>query len=169
MSDQQTPLIKRLTELATSNDRAALATLRRSLSFEPGTWPAAFPYVEPTAQLGEGWRRKTAYLVAGLYALSRITPGKGNFGEAVRAYSKTTDSKSVEQRFIAVLEADQDELPHRLRQMVTLIRSAGVAPEWDGFYRDLLQWNHPDKYIQQRWARAFYAQERSDAEYSEKA
>lgn len=169
MSEQQTPLIKRLTELAAANDLAAFAILRRSLSFEPGAWPAAFPYVEPTAHLGDGWRRKAAYLVAGLYALSRVTPGKGNFGEAVRAYSKTTDSKSVEQRFIAVLEADPDELPHRLRQMITLIRSASVAPEWDGFYRDLLQWNHPNKYIQQRWARAFYAQEHSDADPSEKA
>ena len=77
MSEQQTPLIKRLTELAAANDLAAFAILRRSLSFEPGAWPAAFPYVEPTAHLGDGWRRMAAYLVAGLYALSRVLPRNG--------------------------------------------------------------------------------------------
>lgn len=168
MSEQQTVLIKRLSDLHNTNDRAALATLRRSLSFPPGSWPAAFPYVEAIPQLGEGWRREVAYLVAGLYALARITPGDGNFGHAVRKLQGTTDSKSVEQRFIAILEADRDELPHRLRQMITLIRAGGFAPEWNQFYTDLLQWNHPDKYIQQRWARSFYAPRTDDATPSEK-
>lgn len=157
MSVEQEPLITRLIDFKQSNNRAALANLRRSLSFAPGTWPKAFQYVESVPKLGEGWRREVAYLVAGLFALAQGEPGSGNLGESMKRFARTTDSKSVEQRFIALLEADRDELPHRLRQIVTLLKSGGVGIHWDRLYSDLRQWNHPDKYIQQAWARSFYA------------
>lgn len=157
MTTDREPLIQRLGELTANNNRAALATLRRSLSFPPGTWPGAFRYIESVPRLGSGWGRQVAYLIAGLYALARGKEGSGDFGNAARRFQGTTDSKSVERRFISIIEADADELPHRLRQMMTLLSSEGIVPDWNQLYVELRQWNHPEKYIQQRWASSFYA------------
>lgn len=143
-------------------DRAGLATLRRSLSFAPGTWPPAFPIVEPFVASARPGRRAVAYLVAGLMAWSRrADPGDGDMGAACARLRNASDSGSIERRFLDLLDADRDGLPHRLRQMVALMASKSITPAWSELIRDLAAWDHPDRYVQQRWARSFY---RSDAE-----
>jgi CRISPR system Cascade subunit CasB len=72
---------------------------------------------------------------------------------AAHAASKK-GSDSTERRFIALLDADRDQLPHRLRQMVALIK--GFPLDWDSLLRDLLGWTVPEKPVQNRWARDFY-------------
>ena len=151
-----------LVDYVASLDRAGLATLRRSLSFPPGSWPPAFPIVEPFVASAPPGRRTVAYLVAGLMAWSRGTqPGDGDMGAACARLRNASDSGSVERRFLDLLDADRDALPHRLRQMVALMASNGIAPSWSELMRDLAAWDHPDRYVQQRWARSYY---RSDAE-----
>jgi CRISPR system Cascade subunit CasB len=162
MTDSQTAGEK-FTDFIEQLGTGPKATLRRSLAFPPGTWPAAFPYVEPWVRGQEGWTRSVAYLVAGLQAQSRITAGKGNLGEAAARLAKAADSKSIETRFIALLDADADQLSHRLRQMITLMSSHTIAPDWAQLNSDLRWWRHADRYVQQRWARSFYAVERDDA------
>ena len=45
------------------------AVLQRSLTFDPGQYVPAFPYVEPFVQdPNDIWRWKMCYLVAGLWA-----------------------------------------------------------------------------------------------------
>jgi CRISPR system Cascade subunit CasB len=150
------PLVRRVAEL----DRAGLATLRRSLSFPAGTWPPAFPFVEPFVARAQPWPRAVAYLVAGLMAWSRAgDAGEGDMGAASARLRAATDSGSVERRFLNLLEADREALPHRLRQMVTLMASKGIAPAWSQLIHDLTRWDSPDRYVQQRWARSFYALE----------
>lgn len=140
-----------------SLDPGGRATLRRSLAFPPGSWPRAFPYVEPWVVGRRPWDRKVAYLVAGLKATSRANTSAWNMGEAAYRLRIATDSGSIETRFIALLDADPDQLPHRLRQMVTLMSAHDIAPDWAALRRDLERWTHPDRFVQQRWARAFYA------------
>lgn len=151
-----------LVAFVTSLDRAGLATLRRSLSFAPGTWPPAFPIVEPFVASATNARRADAYLVAGLMAWSRNTePGTGDMGAACARLRDASDSGSTERRFVDLLDADRDALPHRLRQMVALMASKSITPAWSELIRDLAAWDHPDRFVQQRWARSYY---RSDAE-----
>jgi len=147
------PIVRHVAEL----DGRGRATLRRSLAFKPGAWPPAFPYIEPWIRGKEGWRRHVAYLAAGLQATSRAARPEGNVGDAARRLSAATGSSSTEQRFIALLEADTDELPHRLRQMIALMSAYDIAPDWAVLRHELTSWRHPDRYIQQRWARSFYA------------
>ena len=139
-------------------DAAARATLRRSLAFTPGTWPAAFPFVEPWVIGSGSWNRRVQYLCAALQSSSRAGMGRGSLGEAARKLSQVTGSSSVEQRFITLLEADADELPYRLRQMITLLSSADIALDWGQLRHDLSRWLHRDKFVQQRWARDYYRQ-----------
>jgi len=147
-------------------DAGAKATLRRSLAFAPGTWPGAFPYVEPWVSKSGRWERAVTYLVAGLQAHSRAEQAKGNLGEAARRLSQATESGSVEARFLALLDADVEQVPHRLRQMIALMSSHGIAPDWAALRRDLNRWSTPNRTVQQRWARSFYgpddAPERAD-------
>lgn len=137
-------------------DAGARAALRRSLAFPPGTWPGAFPYVESWVSNANGWERRVAYLVAGLQALSRAEKSEGNIGEAARKLQIASESGSVEARFLALLDADPEQLPHRLRQMITLMSSHGIAPDWGRLRSDLKWWRTADRVVQQRWARAFY-------------
>lgn len=147
------PLIQFLGKL----DRGAKATLRRSLAFSPGRYPDAMPYVERFVRGQPQWNRTVAYLVAGLMASSKAEAPHGNVGEASLALRVKTDSRSVESRFIALLDADEEQLPHRLRQMITLMSGHDIAPGWAQLRTDLEQWKREDRRIQQRWAVSFYA------------
>lgn len=81
-----------------------------------------------------------------------------SFGHAVAMlYLERGKVESIEQRFIALLDADEEQLPYRLRQMVQLVKAEeGIRIHWARLLDDLLDWNHPERRVQQRWARAFY-------------
>ena len=50
-------------------DTKVRAVLRRSLAFDPGAFPPAYPYVEPFVRNErDEWKREMHYLVAGLWA-----------------------------------------------------------------------------------------------------
>lgn len=134
------------------------AVLKRSLAFDPGLYPPAYPYVEHRLGSDDGnWKRTVFYLVAGLWALHRReSHGQGQtLSSACKAfYFKNDKSQSVERRFIALLDSDEGQLPHRLRQMVALLKEYPI--DFDALLKDLLSWNHPDKWVQIKWAREFY-------------
>jgi CRISPR system Cascade subunit CasB len=139
-------------------DTKVRAILRRSLSFEPGVYPAAFPYVEPYLKNEDGaWKRKVYYLVAGLWAQHRRKGLNGEskpIGMALADYLKTSGSQSVEQRFIALLDADEDQLSYRLRQIIALLKEWNI--DFEKLMKDLLAWNNENKWTQRNWAQDFY-------------
>jgi CRISPR system Cascade subunit CasB len=134
------------------------AVLKRSLAFDPGLYPPAFPYVEHRLGNDDGnWKRTVFYLVAGLWALRRReSHGQGQTlpSACKEFYLKNEKSPSVEKRFMALLDADDGQLSNRLRQMVTLLKEYPI--DFDHLLKDLLSWNHPDKWVQIKWAKEFY-------------
>jgi CRISPR system Cascade subunit CasB len=143
-------------ESLNKRDTKVRAVLRRSLAFEPGAFPAAFPYVEPFIS-SDGHAREMHYLTAGLWAAhwrdGRSAEGV-TIGEAAAHYQALNGSGALERRFITLLDADSDQLPHRLRQMVALLKEYPL--DFSTLLDDLLRWTHPDKRTQNRWARDFY-------------
>lgn len=139
-------------------DSRVRAVLRRSLAFAPGAFPAAYPYVEPfLAEDASHWRRQVHYLVAALWAAHWKAERNGNIqliGKAAALLQLATKSASTERRFIALLDANPDELPYRLRQMVALLKEYAI--DFDALLTDLLRWQSPDKRTQNQWARQFY-------------
>ena len=139
-------------------DSKARAVLRRSLAFAPGEHVPAFPYVEPFLQ-GEitPWRRQAFYLVAGLWA-AHWREGQSNaamsIGKACAVHQATSGSTSTERRLITLLDADRDQLPHRLRQMVALLKDQPI--DFGTLLKDLLYWNSDVKHTQKAWASDFY-------------
>jgi len=155
-------------ERLTETDGKAKAVLRRSLAFDPGRHIPAFPYVEPFLKgEAEGWRRQVHYLVAALWAAHwREGQPQTNIklAVAVGLHDKERRDKlsakerskptSTEKRFITLIDADEDQLPHRLRQMVALLGEQPI--DFDALLNDLLGWKRDDKRFQNAWARGFY-------------
>ncbi len=145
-------------EQLNETDSKARAVLRRSLAFDPGQHIPAFPYVEPFLKgVEEGWRRDVHYLVAALWAAHWREGRAGAVSSLARAcatHQIKSGSASTERRFISLLDADREQLPHRLRQMVALLREHPI--DFDALLNDLLRWNQEDKRSQNAWARDFY-------------
>lgn len=146
-------------------DSSIVAVLKRAAAQDPGMFPPAYPIVEPfTGALHENDRR-LVYLAAGLWALA-VRKGSGQpvgLPEAFKRLATSPDgSKSVEARFVALLDADADELAWRLRQAVTLVASTGIAIDWPALLQDLLRWRWQSRQVQRRWAKVFWRQDRAE-------
>ena len=158
MSEQ---FIERLWKL----ERADLAELRRSLAFDPGTYAPAFRVVESYAMYAKSkWEADSYYLAAGLFALVERPKPDGsqpkreprNLGQSVaELYVARQKSESIEKRFIALLDADTEQLAYRLRQMIALLRDT-TPIDWQTLLNDVRFWNPEDKKTQRRWAQGFY-------------
>jgi CRISPR system Cascade subunit CasB len=97
------------------------------------------------------------YLVAGLWAAHWREGSRGqamSLGAACAAHWHASGATSTERRFIALLDADQDQLPHRLRQMVALLKDQAI--DFDALLKGLLYWHDDQKRTQNAWARDFY-------------
>lgn len=159
--------IERLEKL-NEKDTKVRAVLRRSLAFDPGTFVPAYPYVEPfLKEEDNSWRREMFYLVAGLWAThwrEGRTGAPVPIGKACaildtekRKHMNKDDrlkTSSTERRFIILLDADGDQLPHRLRQMMALLKEQAI--DLDDLLKGLLNWNNEQKHTQNSWARDFY-------------
>lgn len=112
--------------------------------------------------------------------------GEGNFGTAWAAYCRikekqkdphtfyknrqkalaaghaTENIPSIHERFRRLLDAEIEldgtgELAQRLRGMVRMLVSADIPLDVIQLAHDLRRWRAESRYIQERWARAFYA------------
>jgi CRISPR system Cascade subunit CasB len=156
MSEFSASFVRHLRTLA-ERDRGSMAVLRRSLSFDPGTYPAAFPLVEGfVSDTTSGASRRSLYLLAGLFAShGRHEPGT-TFAAAFARLQQRRRSASLEQRFIGLLDADEDQLPFRLRQAISLLAADGIGFDYERLSSDLPWWSAESRQVQQRWARDFY-------------
>lgn len=155
-------------------DRGALAQLKRSLGFDPGAYPPAYPYVErfvgSERHADDPWR-KALYLAAGLFAFhpkqQEGVTFAAAFGEVARGRDKKEKRSSdvkrgcIEQRFVALLGAEPESLPTMLRQGVSLLAADGYACDFVRLLDDLARWINPYAIeerddLRQRWARDFY-------------
>lgn len=145
-------------------DRGAFAHLKRSLSFDPGAYPPAYPYVERFVGAdihADGPRRKAMYLTAGLFAHHPQHSEGTSFAAALGRAGRLRESASIEQRFIALLGTEPESLPTLLRQSVSLLAAEGIGYDYVRLLDDLTRWFDPwnlearDR-LRQRWARDFY-------------
>ena len=158
-SDQFFEHLKRLRV----RDRGALAILRRSLSFAPGAFPPAYAYVERFVgadRKASDPLRLALYLVAGLYALHPET-GESTLAVGLAELMIRRDSGSIEGRFLALLEADAENVAEYLRHSVTLFAADNMGIDYAVLLNDLRVWLSPyaaekRDQIRQKWAREFY-------------
>ena len=181
----ETNFVTALSEL----ERGPLAELRRSLSFSRGEGRTGQSYFLerliydhlPEWYRG-GWGNWAAFLVAGLYALverphselkvsepdAETVPenpkpaAPRNLGYALgRLYRAQDERPSTEKRFLALLDADEDQLADHLRHAVTLLNAGEIRPDWAQLLSDVLSWSNTKSRdrTREQWARAFYRPE----------
>lgn len=145
------------------NNRGAIAALRRSLGFAPGTYPPAYPSVERFVAKGDDkpWQRQALYLTAGLFAMHPQHAQGQNLAAMLARVMSRRNSPSIEKRFVALLATEAEELPDHLRQVVSLLAADKAAIDYAELLGDLTVWLQPRAFeprdwLRQRWARAFY-------------
>lgn len=160
MSEHAERFIEHLSALR-ERDTGAMAALRHSLTFDPGTYPRAFPYVERFVgadRPANDARRLALYAVAGLFA-RHPEPQNRSFAAAFGELLRKRESQSIEQRFIALLEADADNILDYLRQAISLLAAEDIGLDYARLLGDLTVWMNPSAdrdRLRQRWAREFY-------------
>ena len=174
--DHHQAFVKSLADLA-SRDTGAMAALRRSLAFEPGDDPKSYPYVErylPRDMHGSHPLRKAMYAVAGLYANhseAAARPLAAVYGRLVRDEARP----SLESRFIALLDADPEGVVTHLRQIVSLLKAAGLGYDHAALLNDLccllddqIGSDRRDR-VRRSWARQFYGAVQADDDQDQTA
>ncbi len=63
---------------------------------------------------------------------------------------------SLDKRFQALLDADREQLPFRLGQIVRLLATHQIAIDWRRLLQHVRSWNAEDRWVQLAWARDYY-------------
>ncbi len=158
---QQHPFISYLQGRA--EDRAMLAALRRGLGAEPGDPETVgmFQYVVPW--INEWYDEADIYMVASLFALHPSSAASGNMGDHLRRLAgQLGDDNATERRFVQLLRMRRDTLEPRLRQQVSILKSKDIPINWHQLIRDVNYWDHPNRFVQRRWASAYWRAQRSE-------
>ncbi len=161
-ADRVTAFVAHLRRLADEENRGALAALRASLQDPNGMAVAACPHVVPFLAPTENlYRDRAFFLVGALFAL-HPEPGGGSLGHAFRAINGDQegptggDNESLRGRFVALLDADAEDLPNHLRHAVSLARAKEKPLDWERLLHDVLDWRHQTRHVQRRLARDFW-------------
>jgi CRISPR system Cascade subunit CasB len=96
------------------------------------------------------------FLVATLYPLADSRNDQRSLGATLRAVRQSRASESIDRRFQALLDSNSENLPFRLRQAVRLAAASDQSIDWRRLLNDLLNWDHPDRYVQLQWARDYF-------------
>lgn len=147
-----------LKNLAARQDRAALAHLRRGLGRKPGESMEMYPYVGRfIGERTDVSHDRAVFLISALFAdYSNAAQNVGDLGRSVRQLAKDTGSDSIERRFVALLDAEADDLHYYLRQMVGLLKANEIPLNWNALFNDIRYWGNPNRGVQRKWARSFW-------------
>jgi CRISPR system Cascade subunit CasB len=96
------------------------------------------------------------FMVATLYPLAE-SGGGGNLGAALRRAQDAQNKDGLDRRVMVLLDADETQLPFRLRQVIRYLYSRRVPVDWSCLLKDLLYWTHENRFVQQDWARTYFA------------
>jgi CRISPR system Cascade subunit CasB len=140
-----------------------MAALRRGLGKTKGhvaMYPFVVPYLPDNAQ--EAWRYFTVAALFG-YHHDPLEEGVSLGGAMARLERNDT----LKKRFTWLLDATVDELPSRLKSVVSLLKSKKIGLDYNRLLSDLGYWDHPDGFVQLRWARDFYGLEKKENQTKE--
>ncbi len=156
MSNLSDNFIEYLEKLRDREDRGALAALRRGLGRPPGEATEMYPYIFCFAGI-KSLEEKDYFLVASLFALHPDKGGNGYMGSVFLRIKQLTNSDSIEQRFVALLNSDKEDLPIHLRHAVALAKGKDIPINWGQLLKDIRCWDHEARFVQRNWARDFWA------------
>ena len=156
-----------LEKLKEKEDRGALAALRRGLGADPGQTPEMYPYVFPYTTGMTRSNENACFIAASLFALHHDGNSQDTLGTVFRKIKHKKDSESIEQRFVALLNADKEDLPIHLRHAIALAKGEDIPIGWRELLKGIRFWDYDDRFIQRKWARDFWGYNKEIAEETE--
>jgi CRISPR system Cascade subunit CasB len=124
--------------------------------------------VLPYSNVGD-WAEDRYFLVATLYPLleksqdknapATVTPAPADFGLSLRRIRNADNETGLDRRLERLLDADEQQLAFQLRQAVHFLASNRGRVDWGHLLDDLLNWSHPNKRVQKKWARSYFGKE----------
>ncbi len=140
--------------------RARLARLRRTLTGRTLTYNGLSEVGDRLPPDLPDPALDTYLLVAALLALDPpgAPPPNESFGGTLKRLrgKLSAGAESLDRRFGALLDADAEDLPYRLRQLSQQLASRNLAPNYYRLLEDLLKWDLPSRSIQRKWARDYW-------------
>lgn len=140
------------------DDNGAKALLKRALSGEDrhirNTYSIVLSYISDIE-----WQQEIWILVACLsvyYPQTLERENQRNFGNSCHGLANATNSEGADRRFRALLDTSLEDLRSPLTALVRQIKAKEIRLDYPQLLSDLCQWEHPDQYIQDRWARTFW-------------
>ena len=103
------------------------------------------------------WQEDKWFTIACLTCLSQPNTENGQLIEKAM-HKQKSDSDSFENRVISLLDCEWDEdgrMNTKLTRMIKLLKSKNSIIDTRALLNDLLYWDHPDRFVQKKWARAF--------------
>lgn len=141
--------------------RAKLARLRRTLTGRTLTFGGLQEVGDVLPPDLSDRQLDTYLLMAALFAMKdAVAPGaeSGSLGKTLRRFRHglSAGAESLDRRVTALLDADVEDLPYRLRQVIQQLATANTAPNYYRLLNDLLRWDHPNRTVQRRWAKDYW-------------
>ncbi|MEI7990092.1 MAG: type I-E CRISPR-associated protein Cse2/CasB, partial [Chloroflexota bacterium] len=62
------------------------------------------------------------------------------------------------------LKTHPEDLYFYLRQIMSILKSKGIPINWSQLLRDIGYWDHPNRFVQRRWAASFWGNAGSSQE-----
>ncbi|MDI9546903.1 MAG: type I-E CRISPR-associated protein Cse2/CasB [Chloroflexota bacterium] len=145
MDETAEKFVERLTRCG-PGEKAALRRLARG---HPTGLAVAYRLMPGTVPR---WAEEDYLTVALLYGSHpHHDPDVGDLGSVCR------QAKLRDQRFEILLAAEPEQLRERLRTVVGMVGSLSV--NYVQLLKDIRQWDHPDRFVQRRWARSFWTEQ----------
>lgn len=160
--ESKPPIINYLFRMVQSENRGGLAELRRGAGKGPNYPPQTLKHVYPFLGKDISSIYERALLITatlfGLYPETRDP--NCNMGDVFFKIMQQSGSDSVEKRFIALLDADPDEIENHLRHAVSLARSKEIPIGWSRLLKDLTfrlsRYENQRNRVNREWARGFW-------------
>lgn len=155
--------VQYIQRLIVKNKGGVTAALKRSLQDEAESKLAAYPYVVPLLSPEAKYRKNdwAYFLVAGLLAVHpkhSDSETMKNLGDTCRMLGGENENPTASWvlRFKALLDAEQDDIAHHLRSIISIAKAKEIPVNYTQLLQDLLRWSKPEKTAQQFMAMRFW-------------
>lgn len=140
------------------SDNGAKATLKRALSGDNRhvrhTYPFLLPYLEGIPERQQDIWIFVACLST--YHDQKPEPAPRNFAQSCLDLQNKVPSQGPERRFRTLLDTALVDIQSPIAALVRQFKSQEVKVYYPQLITDLCNWDHPDQFVQDRWARNFW-------------
>jgi CRISPR system Cascade subunit CasB len=140
------------------NDSGAKATLKRALSGDKHHIRRTYPFLLPSLE-GIPERQKDIWIFVAcldIYHDQDKEPAPRNFAQSCLDLQNKVPSQGPERRFRTLLDTALVDIQSPITALVRQFKSQEVKVYYPQLILDLCNWDHPDQFVQDHWAKTFW-------------